>query len=212
MDLYGKRPVYPETNYDRTYHSDPPTAQQYTRRGISRQRAQGDVVAWDTSTKAVVDIHGDESPPLPKSKNGKRGGKVKPGTQIMFDEYDLGTPTFFTVKDTVTKKPAYNRNGSPLLGDNGKQAMVSVKVMDSVRAKFLNGPIYPHDPLDGFTVAASLLFDSPDLAVTNIQAEQVDTAERLNLPGLVPVKFHPKAEEAESQGMKLLAGMSQGGA
>ncbi len=210
LKLYGKRPVYPEANYDRTYHSDPPTAQQYTRRGITRQRAQGDVMAWDTSIKAVVAIHGDESPPLPKSKNGKRGGKVKPGTQIMFDTYGLGAPTFFTVKDTVTKKPAYNKNGSPMLDDAGKQYMVSVKVVDSVRGKFLDGPIYPHDPLDGFTFAASLAFDSPDLVVTNMQLEQVDTAERLNLPGLVPVKFHPKAEEAERQGQKLLAEMSVG--
>ena len=165
-------------------------------------------MAWDTSTKAVVAIHGDESPPLPKSKNGKRGGKVKPGTQIMFDKYNLGVPTFFTVKDTVTRKPAFNKNGSPMLDDNGDQYMVSVKVISSERGKFLSGPIYPHDPLDGFTFAASLAFDSPDLVVTNIQAEQVDTAERLYLPGLVPTEFHPKAKEAERQGQKLLAEMS----
>ena len=209
-ELYGKRPVYPEKNYDRTHGNEPPTAQQYTRRGISRRRARGDATAWDTSTKAVLAVHGNESPPLPKSKNGKRGGKVTPATQAMFDEYNLGVPTFFTVKDTTKTKPAYNKNGSPMLDDDGKQIMVSVKVIDSVRAKFLDGPIYPHDPLDGFTVTASLLFDSPDLAVGNMQAEQVDNAERLNLPSLVPVKFHPKAKEAERQGRKLLAEMGRG--
>ena len=207
-ELYGKRPVFPEKNYDRTYGNEPPTAQQYTRRGISRQSARGDVMAWETSTSAVVAVHGDESPPLPKSKNGKRGGKVKPGTQIMFDKYLLGTPTFFTVKDTITKKLAYNKNGSPLLDGEGKQFTVSVKVVDSVRIKFLDGPIYPHDPLDGFTASATLAFDSPDLIVTNIQAEQVDTADRLNLPGLVPAEFHPKARAAENLGRKLLADMS----
>ena len=188
--VYGRRPVFPEKNYDRTYHGiEPPLSQQYTRRGQNRRHWQFDRVTWDQNAKHLEQITGAAYP---------KSGPLPKGTLLMLDEFGLHAPTFFKTKAQTKDVPSYTMNGDPIMEitDDGfsRQVIIAVKVTSGWQAKFLDGPVFQVDPLGDEIVAASVMYKSPDLAIVQYQRRQVKMAEKYGDARMVPAKasWHPK--------------------
>ncbi len=186
--VYGRKPVFPERNYDRTYHGiEPPLSQQYKRIGQNRMHYRVDRVTWDQNARHLEEIAGAEHPKF---------GPLPEGTLLMLEEFGLHAPTFYKTKAQTKNVPAYTLNGDPIMEtkDDGsdQQVVIKVKVTSGWQAKCLDGPIFQIDPLNGVIATASQMYKSPDSFAVQYQYRQVKMAEKYGDARLIPAKWHSK--------------------